>query len=115
MADRSPLKQTPLHATHIALGARMADFAGFDMPIQYTSIVEEHKAVRQAAGMFDVSHMGEVMVSGAGAEAYLQRLVRNDIAKMEVGRALYTGLCGHDGGIVADCLLYRVRRCVFEC
>lgn len=113
MADRSPLKQTPLHATHIALGARMADFAGFDMPIQYTSIVEEHKAVRQAAGMFDVSHMGEVMVSGSGAEAYLQRLVTNDIAKMEVGRALYTVMCRPDGGIVDDLLVYRLAQSKF--
>ena len=108
MAGNPFLKQTPLHAAHIALGARMTDFAGFDMPIQYTGIVQEHMAVRQAAGMFDVSHMGEVKVSGPEVEAWLQRLVTNDVSKLDVGRALYTVMCRPDGGIVDDLLVYRL-------
>lgn len=108
MADASvTLKTTPLHAAHRALGARMMGFGGFDMPVQYTSIIEEHKAVRTAAGLFDVSHMGEVMVHGPHALDFVQRLVTNDAARLSDGRALYTVMCRPDGGIVDDLIVYR--------
>ncbi len=109
MAAPSPtLKQTPLHDAHVALGARMMGFAGFDMPVQYTSIVEEHLAVRQAAGLFDVSHMGEVFAHGPHAFDFVQRLVTNDAAKLYDGRAMYTVMCRPDGGVVDDLLVYRL-------
>jgi aminomethyltransferase len=85
----------------------MVDFAGWEMPVQYTSIVEEHKATRAAAGLFDVSHMGEVEVSGPNALAFVQRLVTNDAARLGIGGALYSVMCREDGGIVDDLLVYR--------
>ena len=104
----STSKQTPLHAEHVRLGARMVPFAGFDMPVSYTGIIEEHMAVRQAAGIFDVSHMGEVMATGPRAEEFVQRLVSNDVGKLTDGRAMYTVMCQPDGGIVDDLLVYRM-------
>ena len=101
------LLTTPLHAAHLALGARMAPFAGYDMPIQYTGILDEHRAVRTAAGLFDVSHMGEFTVRGPGAEAFVQRLVTNDAAALTDGRAMYAVLCHETGGAVDDLLVYR--------
>ncbi len=100
-------KRTPLYAAHEALGARMMPFGGFEMPVQYTSIIDEHKAVRTAAGLFDVSHMGEVMVTGPEAFAFVQHLVTNDASKLYDGRAMYTVMCTPDGGIVDDLLVYR--------
>ena len=109
MADTSTiLKQTPLHDVHVALGARMTGFAGYDMPVQYSGIVDEHMAVRQAAGIFDVSHMGEVFVRGPQAFAYVQNLVTNDAAKLYDGKAMYTVMCQDDGGVVDDLLVYRL-------
>ena len=102
----SLLKRTPLHAFHTAHGGRMVDFAGWEMPVQYKSILEEHKAVRRAAGLFDVSHMGEVDVKGAGAEKFLQHLVTNDLARLRPGRVLYTSMCYENGGVVDDLLVY---------
>lgn len=102
-------QKTPLHARHLALGARMMPFGGFDMPVQYSGIIEEHMAVREAAGLFDVSHMGEVFVRGPHAEAFVQHLVTNDAAKLHDGRAMYTVMCHPDGGIVDDLLVYRLR------
>ena len=102
------LKKTPLYHVHVALGARMTGFAGFDMPVQYTGIVQEHMAVREAAGIFDVSHMGEVFVQGPQAFAFVQHLVTNDVSKLYDGRALYTVMCRPDGGIVDDLLVYRL-------
>ena len=99
-------KRTPLHAFHVAHGGRMVDFAGWDMPVQYKSILEEHKAVRRAAGLFDVSHMGEVDVAGIGAAKFLQKLVTNDITKLYPGRVLYTSMCLPTGGVVDDLLVY---------
>ncbi len=99
-------QRTPLHAFHVAHGGRMVDFAGWDMPVQYRSILEEHKAVRSAAGLFDVSHMGEVDVSGPDALAWLDRLVTNDVASLYPGRVLYTAMCRPDGGTVDDLLVY---------
>ena len=108
MADSAaPLQQTPLHATHVQLGARMMAFGGFDMPVQYSGILDEHRAVRTAAGLFDVSHMGEVRVTGPQAFAFVQQLITNDAAKLTDGRALYTVMCQPDGGIIDDLIVYR--------
>jgi aminomethyltransferase len=108
MADSSDtLKTTPLHAAHEALGARMMGFGGFDMPVQYSSIIEEHMAVRNDAGLFDVSHMGELLVRGPHAQSLIQRLVTNDVSKLYDGRALYTVMCTPEGGIIDDLIVYR--------
>ena len=100
------LKRTPLHAFHAAHGAKLVDFAGWEMPVQYRSILEEHKAVRRAAGLFDVSHMGEVDVEGPGASAFLDSLVTNNVGKMYPGRVLYSPMCHPDGGVIDDLLVY---------
>ncbi len=102
------LQRTPLYETHRALGAKMMPFGGFEMPVQYAGILEEHRAVRQAAGLFDVSHMGEVLVRGAGALDFVQHLVTNDAATLYDGRALYTVMCNEHGGAVDDLLVYRL-------
>ena len=101
------IKKTCLHDRHVALGARMSPFAGFDMPIQYTSIIEEHNAVRKAVGVFDVSHMGEIFVSGDDAAAFVGHVFTNDVRGMEYGRILYGMLCRPDGGVVDDLLVYK--------
>lgn len=100
-------KQTPLYAEHVEAGARMVPFAGFVMPLQYQGIIPEHRAVREAAGLFDLSHMGEFRVSGSGALAAIDRLVTNDIRGLEVGQVRYTPMTYPDGGIVDDLLVYR--------
>jgi aminomethyltransferase len=97
---------TPLNAFHRQHGGRMVDFAGWDMPVQYKSILDEHKAVRQRAGLFDVSHMGEADVKGPEALKFLQHLVTNDCAKLFPGRILYTVMCYPHGGVVDDLLVY---------
>lgn len=102
------LRTTPLHDRHLALGAKMAPFGGFDMPIQYTGILDEHRAVREAAGLFDVSHMGEFRLRGPQAIRLAQRLVTNDVSKLTDGRALYAVLCHESGGAVDDLLVYRI-------
>lgn len=102
----SSLQTTPLNAFHRRHGGRMVDFAGWDMPVQYRSILEEHKAVRTRAGMFDVSHMGEADVRGPEALKFLQHLVTNDCAKLFPGRVLYTVMCYPHGGVVDDLLVY---------
>ncbi len=102
----STLKRTPLRDFHASHGARLVDFAGWEMPVQYRSILEEHKVVRRAAGLFDVCHMGEVDVRGSGALAFLQKLVTNDVAKLFPGRVLYSPMCLPDGGVVDDLLIY---------
>jgi glycine cleavage system T protein (aminomethyltransferase) len=97
-----------LHVEHIGLGAKMVPFAGWDMPVQYRSgILEEHRAVRTAAGLFDVSHMGELDVRGPDALALVQRLMTNDASKIEIGQAQYTVMCREDGGAIDDCIVYR--------
>jgi aminomethyltransferase len=100
------MKRTPLYDTHLALGARIVPFGGWDMPVQYASILEEHHAVRTAAGLFDIDHMGQIEVQGPDALAYLQHLVTNDVAKMQVSEAAYGLLCYPDGGIVDDVFTY---------
>ncbi len=103
------LLTTPLHAEHVALGARMMPFGGYDMPVQYSGIIDEHQAVRNAAGLFDVSHMGEVYVTGPQATSFVQHLVTNDASRLYDGRAMYAAMCFPDGGIVDDLLVYRIR------
>jgi len=99
--------KTVLHAKHLESGAKMVDFHGWEMPINYGSQIEEHHAVRTDAGMFDVSHMTIVDIKGKDAKAYLRRLVINDVAKLEVaGKALYTGMCNHEGGVIDDLIIY---------
>ena len=101
------LARTPLYDEHLALGARMVPFAGFEMPVQYSGIIEEHMAVRERAGIFDICHMSEFRFFGFGAKAALQRLVTNDLDKIdEMGRAVYTVMCDEDGGIIDDLIVY---------
>ena len=100
-------KHTCLYEKHVALGALISPFGGFDMPIQYSGIVDEHQAVRQACGVFDVSHMGEVLVSGAEAERYVNHIFTNDISKISAGQILYGMMCYEDGGVVDDLLVYK--------
>lgn len=102
----SELQRTPLRDFHAAHGGRLVDFAGWEMPVQYKSILEEHKAVRRAAGLFDVSHMGEVDVRGPEAGKFLNYLVTNDVAKLHPGRVLYSPMCYPSGGVVDDLLVY---------
>ena len=109
METTQTLKRTPLYPAHIELGARMVPFAGFEMPLQYTSIIEEHLAVRERAGLFDVSHMGEFLVEGPEAFDLVQYLVTNDAARLYDGRAMYTVMCNEQGGIIDDLLVYRLR------
>jgi len=105
------LKKTPLHEEHVRLGGKMVPFAGYEMPVQYaTGITAEHRAVRERAGMFDVSHMGEFEVRGADALALVQRVAVNDASAMEVGQAQYSALCREDGGILDDLIVYRFDR-----
>jgi aminomethyltransferase len=101
------LLRTSLYATHLEEGARMVDFAGWEMPLQYRGIVAEHEAVRTSAGVFDLSHMGELEVSGPGAVDFVNGLITNDLAPVEPGRALYTAMCRPDGGILDDMVVYR--------
>ena len=100
-------QNTPLHGAHVAAGARMVDFGGWDMPINYGSQLEEHHAVRQAAGMFDVSHMTIVDIQGGQARAFLARLLANDVGKLQVpGKALYSCMLQEDGGVIDDLIVY---------
>lgn len=104
----SDLKRTPLYEEHVTLGARMVPFGGYEMPVQYPSgVAAEHRAVRQHAGLFDVSHMGEFVVRGPRALDFVNYVVTNDVARAEPGQALYTMMCNEDGGIVDDLLVYR--------
>ncbi len=108
MSDRdTSLQTTPLHETHEELGARMMAFGGFEMPVQYTSIIDEHMAVRNDAGLFDVSHMGEVLIRGERALDFVQHLVTNDASKLYEGRGMYTVMCTPEGGIIDDGIVYR--------
>src|SRR6188474_2756198 len=94
------LKKTPLHARHVALGARMVPFGGWDMPVEYSGISDEHLTVRTSAGLFDVSHMGEIEVAGDDALAAVQRITSNDAAKLKVGQIQYSGLTTEQGAFV---------------
>lgn len=102
------IKLTPFYDIHLKLSAKMIEFAGFQMPVQYRSITEEHKRVRRTVGIFDLSHMGEFRVSGHGARQFVQYAVTNDIYKLDFGQVLYTCMCYPDGGIVDDLLVYNL-------
>jgi aminomethyltransferase len=102
-------KRTPLYDEHIRLGARMVEFAGWDMPVMYSGVIDEHKAVRSAAGLFDVSHMGQIEVTGKGATDCVQYLTTNDVKKLVDGQAQYSILCRDNGGVIDDVIVYRIR------
>lgn len=102
------LQRTPLYDFHRSHGARLVPFAGWEMPVQYTGILDEHRAVRERAGLFDVSHMGEARVSGQQAEAFLNYVLANDVSRCAVGHAQYATLCQTDGGVLDDIILYRL-------
>jgi len=107
MTDSATMKRTPLNAAHRALGARMVEFGGWEMPVQYKGIIEEHKAVRERVGIFDTCHMGEFVVQGAGALPLLQYSTSNDVAKLAEGQAQYSFMTNEQGGVEDDCLVYR--------
>lgn len=107
-AATTGLRRTPLYERHCALGARIVEFGGWEMPVQYTGILAEHRAVRERAGLFDVCHMGEFRVEGPGALAFLQWLVPNDVSRLAVNQALYTQICRPDGGTLDDLIIYRL-------
>jgi aminomethyltransferase len=102
------MKRTPLYAAHQKLGGKLIEFGGWEMPVQYTSITDEHLAVRKAAGIFDISHMGEVMISGPGAEAFLNQTLTNDLRKLAAGQGQYTLMCNERGGVIDDLYAYRL-------
>ena len=101
------LRKTPLHQVHVDLGARMVEFAGWHMPIQYAGLIEEHQSVRTGAGVFDVSHMGEFTIAGVDSFEFLQFALTNNAAKVRRGRAQYTLMCSESGGVIDDAVLYR--------
>ncbi len=99
-------ERTPLYDEHVRMGGKMVDFAGWELPVQYTGILEEHRFTRSDAGIFDVSHMGELHVSGAGAQEFLQGMLTNDISRVNMGRAVYSPMCYENGGTVDDLIVY---------
>ena len=105
----SSSRRTALYDRHVAAGAKLVEFAGWEMPVQYKGVREEHLAVRENVGMFDVSHMGEIETAGPGAEALLQRLLSNDVTKLAIGGAQYSVLCREDGGVLDDLFTYRLE------
>ena len=102
------MKRTPLFAAHQKLGGKLIEFGGWEMPVYYTSITEEHLAVRKAAGIFDISHMGEALVQGTAAEEFLNSMLTNDLRKLEAGHGQYTLMCNERGGVVDDLYAYRL-------
>ncbi|MCX6891085.1 MAG: glycine cleavage system aminomethyltransferase GcvT [Verrucomicrobia bacterium] len=102
------MKHTPLFAAHQKLGGKLIEFGGWEMPVHYTSSMDEHQAVRKAAGLFDISHMGEVLISGPGAEAFLNQTLTNDLRKLAPGQGQYTLMCNERGGVVDDLYAYRL-------
>jgi aminomethyltransferase len=108
MTTNDAVGKTPLYDCHLEAEARMVDFAGWRMPVQYAGVIDEHRAVRTAAGLFDVSHMGEIRVAGPGAEAALQRLTPNNVARLRPGRIHYSALLTERGTYIDDLLVYRL-------
>src|SRR5947208_857783 len=108
VAGAAPLRKTPLNARHRASGAKMVPFGGWDMPVEYSGIVQEHLAVRTRAGLFDVSHMGEIEIAGKDALSAVQRISSNDASKLAIGQAQYSGLLTPEGTFVDDLLVYRL-------
>ena len=113
MASIEQLKRTPLFAAHLDSGAKMVPFGGWEMPVVYTSILEEHAAVRERVGLFDVSHMGQVLVAGPNAEGVLNQLLTNDVRRAAAGHAQYTLMCNDRGGVIDDLIVYRLEPSVF--
>jgi aminomethyltransferase len=109
----SDTKSSPLEAAHLALGAKLVPFAGWNMPVQYTSIIDEHTAVRTACGIFDISHMGQFIVGGENAATWLNRLLTNNVAKLEIGQGQYTLMLNEDGGVIDDLIAYRTGETEF--
>ena len=109
MSQPLPLKRTPLFPVHVKAGAKMVPFGGWEMPVQYASIIEEHRTVRRAVGLFDVSHMGEFEFRGPDALAFLQALTTNDVASLKTGQVQYSLMCAPDGGIVDDLTIHRIK------
>src|SRR5512146_2671121 len=107
------LRRTPLHDRHVALGAKMVPFAGWEMPVQYSGVIREHRAVRADAGVFDVSHMGELEGEGPRARELLQGALSNDLDRLSIRDAQYTLLTTEDGGIIDDLIAYRVGECSY--
>ena len=107
--EKGALRRTPLYDVHRALGARMVAFAGWEMPVQYASIIDEHRTVRTAVGLFDLSHMGELLVSGPDALAFVRYCVISDPSSLEAGQAQYSMLCARDGGVIDDLIIYRIH------
>ncbi len=112
-SDRAPLRRTPLYESHLAAGAKLVPFAGWEMPVSYDGIRAEHLAVRSAVGVFDVSHMGQVQTRGPQALQALQRLQSNDVRRIPVGGAQYSLLCKEDGGVLDDLFTYKLADCSF--
>src|SRR3954465_15087489 len=108
MSSPAPLKSTCLNATHRAVGAKMVDFGGWDMPVQYSGIMDEHNAVRNAVGLFDVSHMGEIEIRGPEAAKLTDFVTSNAVHKLKTGQAHYSGLLYDHGGFVDDILVHKV-------
>lgn len=113
MDTKEDIKRTSLYEEHKKLGAKTVPFAGWEMPLQYTSVIEEHMTVRNNAGLFDVSHMGQVFVSGKDSLAFLQKLVPQDISKLVNGKAVYTQLINQKGGIIDDLIIYKLADCKY--
>ena len=103
------IRRTPLHDRHLAAGGRMVEFAGWEMPVQYTSILDEHRAVREHCGIFDISHMGEFLIRGARASEWLDFVLTNRVAELRIGEAQYTLMLNEQGGIVDDLIIYRIE------
>ncbi len=101
-------RRTPLYDRHVAAGGRVVDFAGWEMPVQYKGILDEHRAVRETAGVFDISHMGEFFVRGAGAAAWLDTLLTNRVAKLAIGESQYSLMLNENGGVIDDLIVYRI-------
>ena len=108
VSDVASLKKTPLHDEHARLGAKLVDFGGWSMPVQYSGILDEHHAVRTALGVFDISHMGQFFAEGPGATAWLQHLLANNVEKLDVGECQYTFLLNESGGVIDDLIVYRL-------
>lgn len=108
MRDKTVLKKTPLYELYKDYGAKVIDFDGWALPVQFSSIIDEHHAVRTKAGLFDVSHMGEILIEGDDAESFVNYLITNDVTRLAVNQALYTAMCYENGGTVDDLLIYKL-------
>lgn len=107
--NNSDVKSTPLAAKHVELGGKMVPFSGWNMPVQYTGILDEHKAVREACGVFDISHMGQFIVKGADAAVWLNSMLTNDINKLDIGQGQYSIMLNDQAGVIDDLILYRTE------